>query len=193
MSSDKWRENSQTTEPDTEIDPLPNRYLRLTFIFAAVVGLGLVGSWIFNTDDPEIATIGKQAPAFEVRSFENDEPLSLTDLTNDEGRPIVINFMASWCAPCREEIPEINAFAADNPNVIVVGIAVEDVYEDYKRFVEEVGPTYPTAFDDGPMRAAYQTLGLPATYFLDSTGKIVDVFNGILNQEVLEDRIADVS
>jgi thiol-disulfide isomerase/thioredoxin len=78
--------------------------------------------------------------------------------------------MASWCGPCRAEIPEISAFADANPDVVVIGVAVEDRYEDFKQFVTEVGPTYAVGFDEGAMRTAYQTLGLPATVFLDSNG-----------------------
>jgi thiol-disulfide isomerase/thioredoxin len=188
MSSGKWPEPTSQAEPAP--DPLPNRYLRLSLIFLAVIIIGLAISWIFNTEDPEVATIGAPAPAFEVRNVVGDEPLSLDGLINDEGRPIVINLMASWCGPCRAEIPEISAFADANPDVIVVGVAVEDVYAAFKEFVTEVGPTYPVGFDDGDMRAAYQTIGLPATFFLDSEGNVVDIFNGILNQRVLEERVA---
>lgn len=192
MSSDKWPEPTQAADGDTR-DPLPNRYLRLSIIFLAVVGAGLLVSWILNTDNPTIATIGEPAPDFEVRKVVGDEPLTLRSLTNDQNKPIVVNLMASWCGPCRAEIPEISAFADANPNVIVVGIAVEDVYDEFTRFVGEVGPTYEVAFDDGAMRAEYQTLGLPATFFLDSNGKVVDIFNGILNQDVLEERVSDIN
>lgn len=191
MSSDKWREPTQTPEPTP--DPLPNRYLRLSLIFVAVVGLGLVVAWAFNSDDPQVATIGSPAPDFEVRNIVEGEPLALDDLTNDEGKPIVINLMASWCGPCRAEIPEISAFANENPNVVVVGVAVEDSFGDFKEFVSEVRPSYPVGFDDGEMRSRYQTLGLPATFFLDSQGNVVDIFNGILNQEVLEESVSGIN
>lgn len=190
MSSDKWPE---PTPAEQTPDELPNRYLRLSLIFLGVVGLGLVVAWAFGSDEPSVATIGSPAPDFEVRNFVRDEPLGLDDLINDEGNPIVINLMASWCGPCRAEIPEISAFANDNPDVVVVGVAVEDAYGDFKEFITEVSPSYPAAFDDGEMRSAYQTLGLPATFFLDSRGNIVDIFNGILNQEVLEESVAGIN
>lgn len=187
MSSDKW-----PAEPVQE--PLPNRYLRLSLIFLAIIGAGLLVAWILKDDiAPGVASIGDPAPAFEVRNIVGDEPLALADLVNDDGNPIVINLMASWCAPCRAEIPEISAFADANPDIVVIGVAVEDRYEDFKEFVTEVRPTYPVAFDDGEMRAAYQTLGLPATFFLDSNGKVVSVFNGILNQEVLEEQVSGIN
>lgn len=188
MSSDKWQ------EPETTPEPLPNRHLRLSMIFISVVALGLLAAWVFDDDaEPAVATIGDPAPAFEVRSIEGDETLTLADLVNDDGRPIVINLMASWCGPCRAEIPELSAFADANPGVVVVGVAVEDSYDDFREFVTEVGPTYTVGFDDGEMRAAYQTLGLPATFFLDSSGTVVGVYNGILDQDVLEQQVSGIS
>jgi thiol-disulfide isomerase/thioredoxin len=185
MSSDKW--------PEPEIEPLPNRYLRLSLIFVGLVSLGLLGVWVFGTADPVVATVGQAAPEFEVRNVVRDEPLTLQELVNEDGRPIVINLMASWCGPCRAEIPELSAFADANPHVSVIGVAVEDRYEDFKQFVTEVAPSYPVAFDDGAMRARYQTLGLPGTFFLDSSGRVVDIFNGVLNQEILEEMIDGIS
>jgi thiol-disulfide isomerase/thioredoxin len=188
MSSDKW------PEPDSSQEPLPNRHLRLSLIFLVIIGSGLLVAWLLNdSTDPQVATIGEPAPAFEVRDIVGDEPLSLTDLVNDDGKPIVINLMASWCGPCRAEIPEISAFADANPDVVVIGVAVEDRYEDFKQFVTEVGPTYAVGFDEGAMRTAYQTLGLPATFFLDSNGRVDSVFNGILDRDVLEERVSDIS
>lgn len=188
MSSDKWQ------EPETTQEPLPNRHLRLSLIFISVVAVGLLAAWVFDNDSaPATATIGDPAPEFEVRNIVGDEPLTLADLVNDDGKPIVINLMASWCGPCRAEIPEISAFADANPEIVVVGIAVEDRYEDFKEFVSEVGPTYAVGFDDGEMRASYQTLGLPATFFLDSSGNVVGVYNGILNQDVLEQQVSGIN
>jgi thiol-disulfide isomerase/thioredoxin len=163
-------------------------------MFLVIIGSGLLVAWLLNdSTDPQVATIGEPAPAFEVRDIVGDEPLSLTDLVNDDGKPIVINLMASWCGPCRAEIPEISAFADANPDVVVIGVAVEDRYEDFKQFVTEVGPTYAVGFDEGAMRTAYQTLGLPATFFLDSNGRVVSVFNGILDRDVLEEQVSDIS
>lgn len=188
MSSDRW----QPTDEDG--DPLPNRYLRLSLIFVGVVGVGLLLAWVLDDGaTPAIATIGEDAPWFEVRNFVDDQPLTLDDLINDEGKPIVINLMASWCGPCRSEIPEISAFAEANPNVVVVGVAVEDRYDDFLQFVEEVGPSYPVGFDEGPMRAAYPSLGLPGTFFLDSKGRVVSLFNGVLTEGVLQEQVAGIN
>lgn len=183
MSSDRWQ------EPDHHPDPLPRRGLTLTSIFLGVVALGLGVGWLFNTDSPSVATVGSPAPPFDVENIVGGESIKLDELLED-GRPIVINLMASWCGPCRAEIPELSAFADANPDVLVLGVAVEDDYESFKVFVTEVRPTYPVAFDDGDMREAYPSLGLPATFFVNSDGTVGEVFNGILNSEILAERVA---
>jgi thiol-disulfide isomerase/thioredoxin len=114
-------------------------------------------------------------------------------LIEGNDRPIVINLMASWCGPCREEIPELSAFADANPGIIVLGVGVDDRLADFELFVAEVRPSYPVGFDKGEMRARYPTLGLPATFFLNSDGEIVEVFNGILDRELLEGMVAGLS
>lgn len=183
MSSDRW--------PEAEADPLPRRNVRPTAVFLGVVVLGLIGALMFRGGEAALAEVGEIAPDFEIDSFEG-EPIVLSELVGG-GRPIVVNLMASWCAPCREEIPELSAFADANPGVIVLGVAVEDVYADFRRFVTEVGPTYPVGFDEGDMRESYPSFGLPATFFLDSEGRVVEIYNGILDREILEEMVAGIS
>jgi thiol-disulfide isomerase/thioredoxin len=187
MSSDKWQ------KPDEDADPLQGRGLRLTGVFAIVVAVGLVGAWIFRSPDNDIATVGQVAPDFEVENFETKEPIILSNLIDDGDGPIVINLMASWCGPCREEIPELSAFADANPGVVVIGVGVDDRLADFESFITEVQPTYPVGFDEGEMRVRYPTIGLPATLFLDSDGVIVDVFNGTLDRQLLEEMVAELS
>ncbi len=186
MSSETWQ------KPD-EADPLQGRSFRLTGVFVVVVAAGLLGAWIFSSADDDVAGVGQAAPDFEVENIVRGEPIVLSELVAGDDRPIVINLMASWCGPCREEIPELSAFADANPDVLVLGIAVEDSYDEFKQFVTEVKPTYTVGFDEGTMREVYPTLGLPATFFLDSDGVVVDVFNGILDQELLEELVAGLS
>jgi thiol-disulfide isomerase/thioredoxin len=187
MSSDKWQKS------DEEADPLQGRSFRLTAVFVIVVAVGLLGAWVFNSGGDDTAGVGQAAPDFEVENIEGGVPIVLSALVAADDRPIVINLMASWCGPCREEIPELSAFADANPDVLVLGVAVEDRYEDFKQFITEVQPSYTVGFDEGPMRESYPTLGLPATFFLNSEGVVVEVFNGILDQELLEELVAGLS
>ena len=103
----------------------------------------------------------------------------------DDGRPLVLNLWASWCLPCREEIPDLSAFAADNPGIAVIGVAVEDRLEDSQVFAAEMDPSYPLAFGNTAFGESYPNFGLPVTYFLDQDGEILEIFNGILTAGAL--------
>ncbi len=184
--------SSEWQKPD-DADPLQGPLFRLSGVFLVVVAAGLLGAWIFNSEGDDIAGVGEPAPEFEVENIVGGESIVLSALVAADDRPIVINLMASWCPPCREEIPELSAFADANPDVVVLGVAVDDSYDDFKQFVTEVKPTYTVGFDEGAMRENYPTFGLPVTYFLDSDGVVVEVFTGILDQEFLEEQVAGLS
>lgn len=98
---------------------------------------------------------------------------------------MVLNLWASWCLPCRTEIPEISAFADNNPGVRVLGVAVDDTEASATDFARSIGATYELAVGDSNFESAYPRLGLPVTYFIDSSGTVTDVFNGILNEGTL--------
>lgn len=98
---------------------------------------------------------------------------------------MVLNLWASWCLPCRTEIPEISAFADNNPDYRVLGVAVDDTETSATDFARSIGATYDLAVGDSDFESAYPRLGLPVTYFIDSGGTVTDVFNGILNEATL--------
>ena len=108
-------------------------------------------------------------------------------LSESRGRQVVVNFWASWCGPCREEIPAISVFADAHPDVDVIGVAVEDQEEASRLFADEVDATYHLALGTTAVEEAYPRLGLPVTYIIDENGVVAEVFNGIVDQFVLDD------
>jgi len=98
----------------------------------------------------------------------------------------VLNLWASWCIPCRTETPEISAFAVDHPEVKVIGVAVEDTETGATKFAEDFMPSYDLGIGDAAFEAAYPRLGLPVTYVIDDAGTVIEIFNGIVDQETLE-------
>jgi hypothetical protein len=82
-------------------------------------------------------------------------------------------------------MPDLSDFAAANPGVAVVGVAVEDSFEDATAFGEEIDPVYPLAFGNPEFDEAYPNFGLPVTYLLDEAGVVTTVYNGILTPETL--------
>ena len=154
-------------------------------MFIAVLVIGLAVAWALDGSG-DTARTGEHAPDFTVDLLDGGT-FSLADHISEDGRPLVLNLWASWCAPCREEIPDLSAFAADHPGVAVIGVAVEDRLADARAFAAEMRPGYPLAFGNTQFDEAYPIFGLPVTYFLDEDGEITDVFHGLLTAEALEE------
>jgi thiol-disulfide isomerase/thioredoxin len=148
-----------------------------------IVGLGL--GWILRSGSNEVAALGEPAPNFSAEIIEG----GTFTLSEEAGQPVVINFWASWCAPCRTEIPDISEYAEANPGVSVVGVAVEDAEEPAREFAAEVGAGYPLALGTDQIEAAYPRLGLPVTYVLDADGVVTHIFNGVVDAETLTEAV----
>jgi len=132
---------------------------------------------------------GQPAPDFDLHLFDGST-FSLTRHLAGDGRPVVMNSWASWCVPCREEMPAIDAVARRRSEVQVLGVAVEDTETAARGFAEETDVSYPLAVDsDGAIAAAYPTLGLPTTWFITGDGVIAAKVVGELDQRRLEDLI----
>ena len=121
-------------------------------------------------------------------------PISIPDLqgANVElaemiGSPIVLNFWASWCGPCRQEIPEFSAFAKEHPEVQVIGVAVDSgnaaaVEQAAKSF----GITYRVAVGDSAIMQRYGVRSLPTTVIIGADGNVKSSHVGMLNRKGLE-------
>lgn len=111
------------------------------------------------------------APDFTVETFEG-ETLRLSDL---RGKVVVLNFWASWCPPCRWEMPFFETISQEykERGVIFLGVAISDTMEDASDFADSVGVTYPLALDAaGETARDYEVLGLPTTFLIDKDGAI---------------------
>ncbi len=94
-------------------------------------------------------------------------------------RPTVVNLWASWCGPCKEEMPAVQRFAAANPQVRVVGIAVDDSRDSARAFAREVGVSFPLGIDDyDRIGSGYGVAGLPTTLLLDRQGRLASTWAG---------------
>lgn len=179
MSSGTW------PQADEGPDPLPKSNGLLTGVFIGVVVVGLLMTWVLRAQDVAVAMEGRPAPDFSVALFDGSQ-FSLSDHFSGDAMPIVLNLWASWCAPCRAEIPEISRWAVDNPDVYVLGMAVEDVEADARVLADELEPSYDLAIGDSEFRSSYPSIGLPATYILDENGKVIELINGRVTEESLD-------
>ncbi len=137
-----------------------------------------------ETEVPPGTTDAKPAPDFTVILFSGKE-VSLNDF---KGKPLIINFWASWCGPCREEAPVLVKVAKEYKNKVqFLGIVFQDTEVDAKKFIEEFKVKYPNGMDPGGQAAQdYQITGVPETFFIDADGMLRAKWLGALTEERLK-------
>lgn len=134
---------------------------------------------------------GQPAPDFTL-TYGDGETVKLSDW---HGRPVVINFWATWCSPCRAEMPEIvEAFERyQGEGLVVVGVNVMESAEKASDFAEEFGMTFPVALDSrGEIQQLYQVRGLPTTLFIDREGRLTVRWAGLLTKDLLAEYLAEI-
>ncbi len=131
---------------------------------------------------------GQAAPDFSVKLFDGTVFRLRPEGSRQPGRAVVLNFWASWCVPCRAEMPyfETTYRAYRERGVNFVGVTVQDDPADSQAFLDELGITYPSGPDEGNAIALrYQLTGLPTTVFIDRDGIIVRTWIGPIGEKDL--------
>lgn len=128
------------------------------------------------------------APDFAVYDAEGQEVL----LSDYFGKPIVLNFWASWCGPCRSEMPDFDAVyqeKGDQVHFVMVNLTdgSRESKEGAQAFVEKEGFEFPILFDqDSSAAIAYEIYSIPTTYFINAEGRILAQAQGMINMEALQ-------
>ena len=171
--------NKSSNEPSL-VQRLGSRLLRgvrewgVSLLLAAVV-FHLVG----QLRAPDLPAV---APDFDLEVLDG-ERVRLSQL---RGKPVVLNFWAAWCGPCRVEVPQLNSFAENNPEVVVLGIATDGQPAELRAAAKKLDIGYPVVLADRPTVAAYQVTTLPTTVFVDAQGAVAGAHTGIITRPQLE-------
>jgi len=172
-----------------------HRRLRLGLVLFPVLLVPAVGLLLYlNLGKPTTggAASHGRAPDFEFTTFEGQK-LALSQL---EGKGVVLNFWASWCVPCREEMPyfETTYQAYKDRGVVFVGLAMQDRPEDSRAFLEELRITYPNGPDEGgDISVRYGVAGLPTTVFITPDGEVARTWQGALSEEQLVALVEEIA
>lgn len=171
----------------------PLRFSILTVSITLAVTLQVSSLWaqhVHATPQSYAPVIGAAAAPFDLRTLEG----KTAGLETFRGRPLVINFFASWCDPCRDEMPLINELAAKSGGQYqVLGIAVEDTRAAVTEYVKEAKLVFPVALDlNSTVKRAYRIFGPPATFFVDGQGVIRDIVMGPITSDRVKEAMKKV-
>jgi peroxiredoxin len=127
--------------------------------------------------------IGEKAPDFELKTLTGES----TKLSAYKGKKVMLNFWATWCPPCKAEMPEMEQFYKQgNKDVVILAVNI-DSQNDVKGFADKNGITFPILLDaDNKVNGTYQILSIPTTYFIDRNGVIQNKYTGAMKLDMMK-------
>jgi cytochrome c biogenesis protein CcmG/thiol:disulfide interchange protein DsbE len=165
---------------------------RIKILLIAVVGIAaFLALADFEPEQPDVM-VGlwhdgrlREAPGFTLASLRGDS-LSLSDF---RGQVVVLNIWATWCAPCREEMPDFVRMQDElgSRGVQFIGVSIDSGgFDAVEEFANEFGANYPLVLDDGSVYGVYRgSTGVPTTYLIDREGRITKYWPGAISRSVL--------
>lgn len=188
------RERTEAVQPAQVVNPAHaqevvsgrGKLLPMRLAIALLVAFGLAAP----ASAGEIAAVGKQAPAFRLADLDG-APLTLERF---RGKPLYINVFASWCPPCRSELPRIvSAHEKYGARITFLGVDAQETSGVAKRFAQEMKLAFPVALDRGQMAVTYGAVGLPESVFIDRHGVVRAVVRGEITPAALERDLAEIA
>ncbi|MFQ5996248.1 MAG: TlpA family protein disulfide reductase [Dehalococcoidales bacterium] len=147
--------------------------IMLVITLASILVLALVMAGCSSPTSTQSAQIGKPAPDFKLSNLEG-QSVSLSDF---RGRPVLLNFWASWCGPCRYEMPFIQEIHEkwSAKGLVVLTVNLQEDPSLVKEFMEDLGLSFPVLLaTNQEVSLAYNLRGIPTTFFIDKDGIIQD-------------------
>ncbi len=140
--------------------------------------------------DPGRPEIGKPAPDFALIDTRDGE--TVRRLSDYRGKTVILNWYASWCGPCRAEIPDFqHAFEALDGEIVVLAVNLQESRETASGMLESLEATFPSVLDsDGTVAQHYRLLGMPTTYFIDRDGIVRMFGSGQIDAATIKEELA---
>ena len=167
---------------------------RITALLLPLVLLAVLGGWLLVRSGAltgSMARIGAPAPSFSLTALDGS-PVRLQELA---GRPVIVNFWASWCAPCVREFPLLEEARAAHggEDLAVIGIVYDDRADAAAAFMAEQGAGWTAAMDpDGDVARAYGIYGPPETFFIGRDGIVAGHQIGELTAADMERQLSTI-
>lgn len=135
-------------------------------------------------------TVGTPAPEFAAVDVDGTR----FRLSEYRGRPVWINFWATWCPPCRAEMPEINAVYQElqSKGLVLLAVSVGEDQQTVRDYLNKAGYAIPAVLDDGSIAGQYALSGFPTHYFIDKDGIVRDIRVGGLSKQALQEHLARI-
>jgi len=178
---------SQTSDDQTPAKTRSGRGGFLMLAIVAIVGILLFAVFYYGILNPPNERVSSgQAPDFEVVTYDGDT----FRLSEHFGKPIVLNFWASWCETCKDEQPLLEqSWRQHGDEVLFFGLSHLDQDKNARKWLETYDVTYPNALDiGGKVYNLYHVQGVPETFFIDADGNIVSYYVGAIPTAAVLDR-----
>lgn len=186
-------QNSNVTDTNAPTEATPRRPFRWSMLalWLAVISILAVLAWGLLNTTASRPEVGQVAPDFDVEFFDGYEwdTRSVANLSDMRGKPVVLNFWASWCVECRYETDVLEQawLKYREDGVVFLGVAYADVEPNSIAYMQEFGVTFPHAPDLGTdISQDYEITGVPETFFIDKDGVIRHVQIGAVDQQMLD-------
>lgn len=186
MSLDEAKKNKKSKKR--------NRLIFRTAILAVML-VAVIFALVNNLQqDNYIYRAGDQAPDFTLQQVNEYNDLEYIQLSELQGKGVMLNFWGTWCEPCKDEMPYMEElYPKYQDEIEIVAVSLDATELVIHRFIDDFGLTFPIPHDvSGEVKDLYKIGPIPTTFFIDPEGEIVDVVEGALSLESLEGHLQNI-